>query len=698
MADLPIDSLPNQMAPTPMGAVPPSGPGSKTPPKPAAGGTATPIGGDSITPIGEPGAPEKDTPKSEDPKSDKEAFDTLVDDIEDALDSPSHNSDKKDAEDKEEKVKLSLSDIMEFLYSRGWTSKRLDYLSSLLDGKEKELVTSIIKHIKKEDVSKTKKLISKLLELDKPDAPPAGAPLPPMGGPPPMDAGGPPPSPPMGAMASSNDREITDVDLNKINLKRGHFMSKKFIIENGAVVESATDAPKDSTAILNKLSLAMRKVKASMKELEDSKLRYAGALVMKYAAEGGFPEEGGLPEEGGMDEGGMDAAPMGEGLGEELPGEGGGAVEKAIDSIEQAEDNLEEAVDSLKEEIGEAGAGEADLLAGGEGEAADDMADKIEAASSLFNEARKVLAESKKEDKKEKKLPPWLMKGKGKGKDDKKKDEKKDGKKDEKKDKEKKGMTLDVEDFAKLVQAKMEELRGDKEANLYPFKETIKAIPKVDNTNAETAAKTISTVDSEIKKQPATDKDNENLNHGELGQKDLPLKTDKGGAKSMDTKQTKVSIEVAERLRKHSVENTVDKARLAVQLSAQQQLKGLIADPLKEALVKGMVESGATAELANAIVHNAYVDAFETSHVAMIDEAFGSLMEKDFDEFVKVAEFVKDYSVKTASAESTTEETFKDKTASADSFGLNGFKDDKSGKADFKGYWSNVAKDLGYNL
>ena len=693
MAGLTPDSL---NAPT--GMPPVAGPGSQTP-KNSPMAAPPPIGGGpSMEPNGDPGPPEKDN-KSEDPKSDKESFNTLVDDISDALNSPSHVYDKEEKE--ENKKKVSINEILEFLYSKGWSSKRLDYLADLLDGKEKELISSIKKHIKKDDVSKTKKMISDKLKLNEP--PPAAAPPvggPPMGGPPPpMDMG---PPPPMGAMASSNDREITDVDLEKINLKRGHFMSKKFIIGNGTVseVEVSADTQMDSTAILNKLSMSMRKVKVSIKEVEDAKLRYAGVLAMKYAEEG-FPPMGG-EDLGGEDMGG-DMPPMDEEIGGEDE-----KVEQAIDGVEKAQEELTKVVEVLQGDVDNA-EGASDILAEEEPMGAEKIDKTIEKAGALISEARKVIASAKT---KEAGFPFWL-KGKGKGKDkdkdkddkkkdkkddkdDKKKDDKDDKKKDDKKDK--KGMTLDVEDFAKLVQAKMEELRGDKEANLYPFKEQIKPIPSVDNTNAETASKTISTVDSEIKKQPAKDKNNENLNHGDLGQVDLPVKTDKGGAKSMETKQTKVSIEVAERLRKHSVENTIDKSRLAVQLSAQQQLKGLIADPLKEALVKGMTEFGVTAEIADAIVHNAYVDAYEASHTAMIDEAFGSLMEKDFDEFVKVAEFVKDYTVKTASADSTTEETFKDKTASADSFGLNGFKDDKSSKAEFKGYWENYSKELGYGL
>jgi len=376
------------------------------------------------------------------------------------------------------------------------------------------------------------------------------------------------------------------------------------------------------------------------------------------------------------DMGMKDEGPEGEGdLGKIEEG-----IEKIEDQLEEILDKMDEGVSSLKEdkEKGE------DIL--GKEEGPEEDLEKLEAK---INDAKIVLAEAKKE--KGDKGFGFPFFGKGKGKEDKKEDkddkdgkkDKKDEKKDDKKDK-KEGS--DVEGLLGKIRSRIEELRSEKEANLYPFKKEVKPIPPVDNINAETAKKQISTTDSEIKGQPAKDKEQENMNHGDLGQADLAYKT-----KGKNVSGKKVSIETAEKVRKHSVQNASDKAKLSVELAARQQLKGLISDPLKEALVKNLTEAGVEAETADAIIHNAYVDAYEESHKILIKEAFEIFMNKEFDEFVKIAKFVDSYEVKTASTPVKEEDTenFKEKEAST-SAPLRGFSSESHKGEVFKGYWKDV--------
>ena len=293
-------------------------------------------------------------------------------------------------------------------------------------------------------------------------------------------------------------------------------------------------------------------------------------------------------------------------------------------------------------------------------------------------------------------MPPWLMKGKGKkdGKDEKKDDKKKDDKddkKDDKKDKkdDKKKASMDVEELIVQVRAKLDSIRTSKEAQSeYPFKEQIKPIPPVSNINQETAKQTISKVDSEIKRDPAKDKKDETLNMDGLTEDGTPGSDPLGkSAKG----QKKVSVEAAERVRQSSIEGVTDKARLAVELAARQQMKGLIDDPLKIALIKNMEEIGVSADIAAAVIHNAYIDGFEASHTAISKEAFDTFMDKDYDEFVKIAEFTKDFIVREASiAPVKVEEDIIEKTAS--SLPLRSGRTDGSTSEKFKGYWQDVAR------
>ena len=158
--------------------------------------------------------------------------------------------------------------------------------------------------------------------------------------------------------------------------------------------------------------------------------------------------------------------------------------------------------------------------------------------------------------------------------------------------------------------------------------------------------------------------------------------------------EKKVSFEVAERIRKHSMEDVASKARCAVELAATQQLKGLIDDPLKTALLNTMKEAGINEDLAKDIIHNAYIDGYEGSHKAIMEEAFETFMNKDIDDFVKVAKFVKDYKIAdNNSVENVTPEEPESREKSASTVPIRGTKVSTDRREDYKKYWNDVERD-----
>lgn len=691
---------PDSAAPPLMGP-PPSGPGSKTPMSPDAGMPPPIGGGPPPSPMGMPGKPGA---LGDDPAKgleDRDAIELLLEEISTLI------------EDKVVKDK----EIVNRLLESGWSEKRFRGLSRLMKKPVKDFLKYIINAVKKLGLEKASSTVSKklddvdvnLLKKDKKKEEEKQKELgegedmgmmapPPMEGPPPM--GGPPPPPP--PKLSSLDINQPDVDLYKHILKRGEEMSKKILIKDGALVEASTDVK----AIINNIVSITRKAKKNVASIEDLKLKYAGIVSIKKQAIDDLMG----PEEDPMD-------PMAGGAGDEMdiPDDLSDTEESdsVIDEIKTTVDKIDEGVDELLERGVEPGEGIMDGDIGGEDEDLGSLSDKIEEASNrtipilkkACKEARKFLAEET--AKTAGGMPPWLL-GKGKDKDDKKddkddkddkkKDDKDDKKKDKKKDKKddkddkKKESTeiLTKDDLVRRVESRLKELREEKEASLYPFKKEVKPIPKVDNINAENAKQMYSTVNSEIKGQPVRDKCDTTIN-SELGQADLSYVKDNG------TKgQKRVSIEVAEKLRKQSMEDIQNKARCAVELAAQQQLKGLVEDPLKQALVDNMKEAGIDEETAINVVYNSYIDGFQGSHQAVIKEAFDTFMDKNIDDFVKVAKFVKDYEVNdmdsvenTKQAEETEEPGEREKTASVP---LRGSKVGDR-RDDYKDYWKDVERE-----
>jgi len=367
---------------TPPEGPPVSGPGSKTPmDSPLA--PPTPLGGSPVKPMGAPGAPTKDQGAPLEPL-DKDTFDTLVDDIYSAID--------------DEKIKSeNVEDVLNYLLSNSWSEKRIRRLSKYLKSSIKSMIFSIIKHIKEDGVNETIDLIKdKIQEINGEEGIPGGEPVPPpAGGPGGLPLG----LPPLGASEDrSNEREITDVDLDIIN-KRGFNMGK-IIVKEGAVVDSAEYAKE----IINKISSTARKVKTSMKQFEDVKLKYAGLLALKYAVEGTDTAAGGMGAGmgAGVDAGmpAMDAGPVG-------PEEASGGVSadlkedvsEALEKLDDIKDELVEVKELMKEDVGKAeeaiGEGEDVLekadLGGLESDEADEVEEKAAAAREIVKEAKKKL-------------------------------------------------------------------------------------------------------------------------------------------------------------------------------------------------------------------------------------------------------------------------------------------------------------------
>lgn len=218
-----------------------------------------------------------------------------------------------------------------------------------------------------------------------------------------------------------------------------------------------------------------------------------------------------------------------------------------------------------------------------------------------------------------------------------------------------------------------------KKANLYPFKDLNKQ--QVDNTNATTAKDQIKTIDKEIKggKQPSSA---DSSKAPSISPTDI--KTD------LKAQKGKVSVEAAERIKQHSVDNAISKARLSVELAARQQLKGLLENPLKQACVKNMVEAGIPEETADAITHNAFIDGYEDMQKYIIKEAFDTFMNEDIKDFIKVAEFTDSYKVKESSEAPVEGDGTQVKTASA-AAPLRGTQVKNDRKAEFKKFWETVS-------
>lgn len=689
-------------------AIPPlAGEGSKTPPAPGKGmGVGTELGGaGNIAPMGAPGAPAK--PKTPDQQAEDDlimrSVPSAVSDISDGM------KDLKTMASSTEKTKVAdVSDskvysLVDHMLSLGWTAQSIENIAKKAGMDTKKFIKEIVNKIQKSgEIEAEKFLRDKIQQSEQsemgglPGVP--GGPTTGIGSPPPETSApgkGPNPSvPPMSGgpeQTAKSTASLSDVGPSQKNFKvREAVMADKVIVTKEGTLEKVSD---NMGNVLEKLALAIRNTRSATKKLEDTKLRYAGTIALKLKKAMDDEEFGG---EGSKDEGD-------EGLTDDLGGEAteDGDMDKqmvmdGISKVEEGMSMIQDAMGGVESAIESEGTSPEDMTK------AEGMMGIASAALSKAKETVKIAksdieALSKKKDKK-----------------DKKKDKKIDGKmqkailggsgkklagegceaegsaedKAEDAAEEKKEASEGDDNLIMKVKARLAELRGEKEANLYPFDKDPygSADMKIDNINAESAKQQASTANSEIKSQPVTDKDNSRIN-SEMGQKDLPYKTE--GQSTPDKKVTMkgASADVDE------VKNAYDKSRLSVELASLQQLKGLLPNPLKEAFVKNMIEAGISKQAAFDIAENAFIDGYEAAQKIIMKEAFTTFVTKEFDDFVKVSEFTENYKVKEASVLASVEdaENGREKTASENP-PLRGSKVGDHNE-EYKNYWQQVKRD-----
>jgi hypothetical protein len=662
--------------PSKLGPTPPSGDAGKIP-KPTGAPGAPPIGG--IGGAGTPGGAKPPVPEQKSPEEqlNEESVTSLKRDINKIM--------------KLDNVK-DVDTLIDSLLEQGWRPDRLLDLIEYRDLNDvQELFHDVLSGKAEQDIKETS-------ESDQ------------------LPVGAEPAEPSLNEKSEKKpDNDITGVNPIKansnINMKRSAIMTKKIQLKDGTLeIVEASDASK----IIEGISSSRRRISSLLNNYNEAVIKKAGLEALSKEGPG---EDFG----GGLD------LPM------EIPGSG-------------PEDNLEGIISKLKDAIQEL----VEWLGKGKDikddeelpkKDFDDLEDEMDKGEKTlgglkdkgpFAKKDKEDKEDKDEDKEDededKEKPPIAANEKATTKESvagDKKPEKGDpmkvtmgekGSKGDKKVKDEKKTSENVEETTKIaeddkeescptssededkeasatdllarIQTRLAEIQ--KEAQLYPFKDLNKQ--QVDNINAQTAKDQASTINSEIKGQPAKDKLNPTIHPDKL---DTKLKAQKG----------KVSVEVAEKIRQHSVQNAVDKAKLSVELAAQQQLKGLIENPLRKSIVAAFTEYGVDAQVAEDITYNAFIDSYEESQKFVMKEAFETFMEKDIEDFIKVAQFVKDFrddkkssdpveenKTKSASNESETQGS-REKTASVQGSPLRGTQVGKDKKEDYRKYWEDVSRE-----
>jgi hypothetical protein len=681
---------------------PTSGVGSKTPPDPNKLGPTPPLGdaNKAPKPIGAPGAPPvggmggAGAPGGAKPPMPEQKS------PEEQLDEKSVVSLKRDINKimKLDNVK-DVDTLIDSLLEQGWKSDRLLDLIEYRDVNDiQELFQDVLSGKAEQDIEETSEL----------NQPPVGA------------------KPTETSLdeqpEKKPDNDITGVNPIKANtnttMKRSAIMTKKIQLKNGTLeIVEASDVSK----VIEGISSSRRRISSLLKDYNDTVIKKAG---LEALGRGGPDEDFG----GGLD------LPM------EIPGKG------PEDDLESIVGKLKDAIQALVDWLGEGNDLKKDEeLPKKDFDDLEDEMDKGEKTLGGLKDKGPFAKKDKKEpedkedkeefiDKEEKdedeKKPPIAanedtttkeaVAGEGKpgkggqeamdvtmGKKGPKGDKKmKDKKKSEEVEEnvtkiaedeegescpdtsETEDTEVSASDLLARIQTRLAEIQ--KEAQLYPFKDLNKQ--QVDNINAQNAKDQASTINSEIKGQPAKDKLNPTIHPDKL---DTKLKAQKG----------KVSVEVAEKIRQHSIQNAVDKAKLSVELAAQQQLKGLIENPLRKSVVAAFIEYGVDAKVAEDITYNAFIDGYEESQKLIMKEAFGTFMEKDIEDFIKVAQFVKDFrddktssdpveddKTKSASDEPETQGS-REKTASVQGSPLRGTQVDKDRKEDYRKYWEHVSRE-----
>lgn len=673
-------------------------------PKPM-GQPGAPIGGaggaGAPTPGAKPGMPGAAPPISPEDQLNYDSLDTLRTDITKIMN-------REDIENTDQ--------LLDALLNEEW---RTDRFMDLMDFREFDSIEQLFQD------AMNKGYQEELDNLQVPPGLPVGAPAPAS-----LPTGGAPIPP------KKPDNDITGVNSIAASTKnlntRSSFMKKVFLKDGTMIVKEAADA----SEVIEGISVSRRRLASVVNKYKDAYIKEAGIKALKKAGMPGL--EGiigdmGSDMSGGM--GGIGPGPMSDPMG--APG---GGLDGIIEQLKDAFNQLAEWVGKGSEMSGDEsiGADDANKLDDEIGKSEDTMSDAkdvmapkedkpkedensigasdgsdIKQAEKGSEEAMAVTMGTKGSDSKDS----------GSKSEDSKDSDSKDEKDDKKDDKEgsdmngekKAGDAIEVIDAVEDVRTegtadetavtdvtasellnKLEQRVAElkKEANEYPFKDLNKQ--NVDNINAQTAKDQASTINSEIAGGAHSDSESiapkeistENPTVGKGEPKEAP------GKKVSAPAAGKVSIEVAERVRQNSIDNERAKAKLSVELASIQQLKGLIDNPLKEAMIKNMEEAGLTKEAAEAIAFNSFIDGYESSQSLVMKEAFETFMEKDLDEFVKISETVVNYRMKEASelAVQANDEQ-RDVTASVDTVPLRGTKTSKEKTTVYKNFWEDVARD-----
>ncbi len=421
------------------------------------------------------------------------------------------------------------------------------------------------------------------------------------------------------------------------NVRSGNFMGSKVVINNGTL--ELVDDNKIATSSIDRLVKASFKLEQSIKELDAAKIKKAGIMALRFkkAAE----DEEGKDLEGG------------EGADEDLDLEGMDDLGLEDDDMggDPVMDKLDEIIDLLKE-IKDAVKGAEDEFDSFEGQDAINASTAIAKAKDAIKLAVAAVKTAKEE---EKKGFPFF------GKKDKKEDDKDDKKKDKKEDKKEKDKEASVDDVIDQITSKLAELRGVskedvlKEAQLYPFKDNKEykvdgnPVHMVDHKDTRASGNRRETIISDLsKKASAMDPA---PSGSELKSEDIDTGYDVNvpGKSEEPYSQEGKTYSAAEvgKIRQSDIKNTVDKARLSFELAAQQQFKGLLACPLKEAMVNEMVNAGIEKQAAEDIAHNAFIDGYEKNQSIILAE-LNTFMKKDINDFIKVARYTQEFKTKEA--------------------------------------------------
>jgi 6-pyruvoyl-tetrahydropterin synthase len=397
----------------------------------------------------------------------------------------------------------------------------------------------------------------------------------------------------------------------------------KVLIKDGTLVQASTDTDNAAKDAIDKLAMAIRSTKASIKSFKDFKIKKAGLEALKKAGDelGGF--DFGMPKE------------------------------------EDAKGDLSEAINNLAEAINGAFSILEDLNVGMGADDMQGLSKLTEDGESVKEEGEGLLGEGV-EDIEEGAKEEGIGEG---GEKEEEKEEIGEGMEEEKKE--------SAELFNKIID-KIAALKKSKETsqNGYPFEDKNKQQQKtVDFEKVDDSAQPIS---KQQDKHLLNDQTPENISA-------------KG---EMTAKGASIAEEELESIKQHIAEEERAKARLSVELAAQQQLKGLLDNPLRDAMVANMIEAGIEKEAAEAIAFNSMIDGYEKSQTIVSKEAFETFVNKDLDDFVKVAKFTKEYTMKFSSISETSEgseEVIKEASAAIKSAPA----DLNDSRVAYKGFWEN---------